>query len=168
MKNYLKGRSPVALLAVLGLIVAAAVLIDPRIAFALPALALGSVTIDMKGEFGFLTISDIAARTSTVTGSAVDLQQYIGKVAFIQQVGTVSGTTPTLDGKIQDSADGSTGWADVSGATFSTQVTASNNQQVIAVDVRSTKRYVRYVGTIGGTTPSFAVGVIAVGEKQYN
>lgn len=167
MKNYLKGKSPLLLVAVLGLIIAAAALIDPRIAILLPALAVGSVTIDMKGEFGFLTISDIAARTSTVTGSAIDLQTYIGKVAIIQQVGTVSGTTPTLDGKIQDSADGSTGWTDVSGATF-TQVTASNNQQVIAVDTRVARRYVRYVGTIAGTTPSFAVGVIATGEKQYS
>lgn len=107
-----------------------------------------------------------AAKTATVTGASLDLQggNYIGKLAVVQDVGVVSGTTPTLDGKIQDSADNSS-WADVSGYTFN-QVTASTNKQVLSVDTRAVRRYIRYVGTIAGTTPSFGLDVIIIGQKQ--
>jgi len=101
--------------------------------------------------------------TSTVTGTAGDLLAGDSRCFAIQQVGTVSGTTPTLDGKIQESSDGSTNWTDVSGATF-TQVTASSNYQAITFD--RTKRYVRYVGTIAGTSPSFALAVVISEQKK--
>ncbi len=139
--------------------------ISPKLAGMGALFALGNFIYDLKNELTTLTLSNVAARTSTVTGSAVDLLGYIGKIKILQIVGTVSGTTPTLDGKIQDSADGSTGWADVTGATF-TQATASDDVQSIGLDTRAVKRYIRYVGTIGGTTPSFAMGVVAEGQKQ--
>src|SRR5947209_7146802 len=79
-----------------------------------------------------------------------------GRCFALQMVGTVGGTSPTLDGKIQESNDNST-WTDIPGATF-TQVTASTSNQAITFD--RTKRYVRYLGTIGGTSPSFAMAVV--------
>jgi hypothetical protein len=91
------------------------------------------------------------------------MQSGDGPCFAIQQVGAVSGTSPTLAGKIQESADGSTGWSDVSGATFAT-VTASTNNQAITFE--RTKRYLRYVGTVGGTSPSFAVAVIISQQKK--
>lgn len=106
-----------------------------------------------------------ASNTSTLTGSAVDILNIDGPMLVTQSVGTVSGTTPTWDGKIQDSADGSTDWQDVSGATF-TQVTASTNLQAIKLEASQVRRYIRYVGTIGGTsTPTFPVAVSAWGRK---
>jgi hypothetical protein len=99
-----------------------------------------------------------AARTSTVTGSAIDILPLRGKGLVVQDVGAVTGTTPTLNGKIQDSADGSTDWTDITGATF-TEVTAANNVQCIPLNVDNCRRYVRWVGTLGGTTPNFTVGV---------
>lgn len=112
-------------------------------------------------------ISVPAVRTSTVTESGVDLRDYVGGYEITQDVGVVSGTSPTLDGKIQDSADNSA-FADVSGATF-TQVTATNNIQSIRIDVDAVRRYIRYVGTIGGTaSPSFTMGVNGRGIKQVN
>jgi len=74
----------------------------------------------------------------------------------------VSGTTPSLAGKIQESADGSTNWSDISGATF-TAVTGSDNLQSISFD--RTQRYVRYVGTISGTSPSFLTAAL-IGEQR--
>src|SRR3954464_6438219 len=91
--------------------------------------------------------------TSTVTGASGDLLAGDGRCFAVQQVGAVSGTAPTLDGKIQESSDGSTNWTDITGATL-TQVTATGNYQAITFD--RSKRYIRYVGTIAGTTPSFA------------
>ena len=72
------------------------------------------------------------------------------------------GTSPTLAGKIQESADGST-WADVSGATFTT-VTANDNVQAITFD--RTQRYVRYVGTVAGTSPQVPVAVVISEQKK--
>jgi len=113
---------------------------------------------------GFI-LANPASNTSTLTGSSVDILDVDGSMLIVQQVGTVSGTTPTWDGKIQDSADGSTDWQDVTGATF-TQVTASNKIHAIKLEASQVRRYIRYVGTIGGTsTPTFPVAVSAWGRK---
>jgi hypothetical protein len=101
--------------------------------------------------------------TTTANGSAADMITGDGLCFAIQQVGAVSGTSPTMAGKIQESADGSTGWSDISGATF-TQVTASSNYQAIAFE--RTKRYLRYVGTVGGTSPSFSLAVVISQQKK--
>ena len=111
-------------------------------------------------------ITAAANINTTTTGAAVDCDGMAGTVIFTQQSGTVGGTTPTLDGKVQDSADGSTGWADVSGAT-ATQVTASSNVQNIVVDRSATKRYLRYVATVAGTSPTFALQVTCNAFKAY-
>lgn len=104
------------------------------------------------------TIRAVTA-TATATGTGVDTLGY-NSAAVALEVGVVSGTSPTLDVKIQDSADNST-FADVTGLTF-TQVTATGNSQILRVDGLNTstrRRYLRAVGTIAGTTPSFAFGV---------
>src|SRR5947209_19398847 len=75
--------------------------------------------------------------TSTVTGSTQDLLAGDGPCVAYQQVGAVSGTTPSLAGKIQESADGTT-WTDIAASAF-TAVTASNNFQ--AVSFERTQRY---------------------------
>jgi hypothetical protein len=100
--------------------------------------------------------------TTTQTGAGVDTFGY-NSAALVLEVGTVSGTTPTLDVKVQDSADNSS-FADVSGLTL-TQITASNNSQILQIDGLNSsyngvarRRYLRVVGTIGGTTPSFDFG----------
>lgn len=102
-----------------------------------------------------------ATRTSTVTGAAVDVLHYDGPMLVTQDVGATSGT-PSLAGKIQHSDDGSTGWEDVPGAVFAA-VTGANNLQGIALQAGQVRRYIRYVGTISGGTPSLAFGVHAFG-----
>jgi hypothetical protein len=101
--------------------------------------------------------------TASANGSAVDMISGDGLCSAIQQVGTVSGTSPTLAGKIQESADGSTNWTDVTNAAF-TSVTTSSNNQIICFE--RTKRYLRYVATIGGTSPSYALAVIIAEQKK--
>lgn len=106
-----------------------------------------------------VAISRPAANTATLTSGWIDLQSYIGVVKILQEIGVVSGTNPTWDGKIQHSADGVSSDGDVSGATFA-QVTASNSSLAIQVDTRAVHRYIRYVGTIGGTnTPTFNAAI---------
>lgn len=121
----------------------------------------------MKAILG-VTVESLAGpavRTATVTGAAVDVRDYDGDVAFIQDSGAGTGTLPTLDGKIQDSADGSTDWADITGWAFA-QVTTAASLQILKRTVNASRRYIRYVGTITGTTPSFTFGVTMAGQKQ--
>lgn len=105
-----------------------------------------------------------ATRTSSGNGSAVDMQDCGPEVVAVLDVGAVSGTSPTLDVKLQESDTSGGTYSDISGATF-TQVTASNAQQTIQVANR-TKRYVRAVATIAGTSPSFASCVLIAANKQ--
>jgi hypothetical protein len=106
-----------------------------------------------------------AVVTATVTGVACDFLQADDRCFAIQDVGAYVGAGPTLNGKIQESADGSTNWTDITGATFA-QVAAAQNVQVISFD--RTKRYLRYVGTIvlnGGT--SIALDALIGQQKKY-
>ncbi len=101
-----------------------------------------------------------AANTAAATGAAVDLIDYDAPVAIVQSHGVGTGT---LDGKIQDSADGSTDWTDVSGATF-TQSTTTADVKILKLNPKSVRRYIRYVGTI--VTGPQIVGVALVGVKK--
>jgi len=98
---------------------------------------------------------------STSDGSSIDLIAADGNCFAIQMIGVVTGTTPSLAGKIQESSDGSV-WSDISGATF-TAVTTSTSLQVITF--QRTKRYVRHFRTLSGTTPVFLLAVV-IGEQK--
>ena len=73
-------------------------------------------------------------------------------VCHLKVTGTVSGTSPSMTVKLQDSSDG-VNWVDIPSAAF-TAVTATNNfQRLVVTNVGA---MVRAVATITGTTPSFA------------
>lgn len=111
-------------------------------------------------------LADSDARTETLEGTAVSVRDLEGPMLVIQAAGAGSGTTPALDGKLQDSADGSTGWADLSGAAFTQVTDAAAAAQKITLNATATRGYVRYVGTIAGDTPSFPLGVMLVGMPR--
>lgn len=106
-----------------------------------------------------------AVRTASANGTGVDTQTIDhGKDAMVVlHVGTVTGTTPTLDVKIQDSADNSS-WADVSGAAFAQKAAAGLSR--MNVSLKSTRRYLRAVATIAGTSPSFPCSVVIALESR--
>ncbi len=119
--------------------------------------------LDINGVLTANALHPTAARTATTNGSAVDVRSQKGIAAIILDSAAGTGTTPTMDVKIQDSANGSTGWADISGATFA-QVTTTASQQKIGVDLDASRGYIRAVATIAGTTPSFTFSVTALGR----
>ena len=93
--------------------------------------------------------------TTTGDGSAV----YVGRGRFafaeLRIGGAVTGTSPTLDVTIQESADGSTGWTVA--ATFPQRTTSDVVADQIGtgpnrVGVAFTKDYARASRTIGGTS----------------
>lgn len=118
-----------------------------------------------------LSLTGVAPVSSTggaITGSAIDTQGY-GDGMVIVQVGGTTGTPTsfTVDAKVQESADGSTGWADISGDAL-VQVTSANKTGEIKVALGSrsaSKRYIRVIVTpalTGGTTPTVGVGAVVV------
>lgn|SRR3990167_1624923 len=121
--------------------------------------------IDAKANTTPVQLLVPATRTSTANGTGVDIRDYTGRIEVTLDVGAVSGTTPTLDIKIQESDTSGGTYTDIAGAAF-TQVTASNVIASIGVDIDAVKRYIRAVATIAGTSPSFACGVNARGIPQ--
>lgn len=117
-----------------------------------------------------LTISSLitpAAYTTSTQGAAVDLLNSVnagGRAmkAFVN-VGAVTGTTPTLDLKMQESATTTAGdFTDITGATF-TQLTTSGTASLV---FQAKKRYVRLVATHGGTSPSFLFSASLLTEDR--
>lgn len=106
-----------------------------------------------------------ATRTASGNGTGVDCKDYDGQVFAVCSTGAVSGTTPTLNWTLEESTDDSTYTALALVGTAAAQVTASNNIQVL--QATRTKRYVRAVATIGGTTPSFASEAFLLLQKKF-
>ena len=109
------------------------------------------------------------SRTATATGTGFDLQgsnDAEGEAIVILDSEAGSGTTPTLNVKLQDSADNSA-WADVTGATFTEVTDAAAALQKITINCNDVRRYVRAVGTQAGTNPVFVYAVHLVYSKKY-
>jgi len=94
--------------------------------------------------------------TATSSGAAQDntAATTTGGVAQVH-VKAATGTTPSLTAIIEDSADGTTGWATV--GTFAAQTAVGAAAMTIAGTIR---RYVRASFTVSGTTPSFSAVVV--------
>ena len=101
--------------------------------------------------------------TATVTGTGIDCS---GKeeVVYVLMVGAVSGTSPTLDVKIQESATLGGTYTDITGATIA-QVTTATHQLHVGARVNTAKPFQRVLATIAGTTPSFLMSVAMLHAK---
>lgn len=110
------------------------------------------------------TIFSSAARTSTENSSAVDSPRGFRGVVLHLDVTAASGTTPTLDVKIQGQDTLSGNWFDLPGASFTQKTTTGSDELYIYPGTAETANEkvsyslpnnFRAVATIGGTTPSF-------------
>lgn len=111
----------------------------------------------MTAKVSRRTLQASGAQTSSNNGFAVDVGFSRELIVFLN-VTAFSGTTPTLDVKIQTSDDGGTTWYDVPSGAF-TQKTGTGTQMLAFTAFGDT---VRCVSTIGGTNPSFTYAVKAV------
>lgn len=104
----------------------------------------------------------ISSSTITTTSqSAILAPQKNTLVCHLKVLGTVSGTSPSMTVKLQDSPDG-VNWTDIPSAAF-TAVTATGNLQRLVV--QNVGAMVRAVATITGTTPSFGGVALTVQER---
>lgn len=120
---------------------------------------------NFPGNATIKSIVPVATVDADANGSSIDMAEYDDNVALVLSASAGTGDM-TLDVKLQGSANGSTGWADIAGAAFA-QVTTTASVQKIIVNVASQPRYMRAVLDVGGTTPSFIVAVNALGEPKY-
>lgn len=98
------------------------------------------------------------ARTASGEGSSVDLGNTKELVVTLD-VSAASGTTPTLDAKLQHSPDG-VKWSDL-GTAFGQKTGVSREVKAFT----QYHRYVKVVYTIGGTSPSFTFSVEATAKE---
>lgn len=95
-----------------------------------------------------------------LVGPGYDYQSGVLLVAVGSPTGSPSSFSVAAD--IEDSPDGSTGWAPVSGTSI-TAITAANGQDSVKFIARGTRGYIRAQVTptfVGGSSP--AIPVVAV------
>ena len=107
-----------------------------------------------------------ASVTATATSSAIDLKEFDGDVLLVLNCAAGTGSSPTLDIKVQDSDETGGTYGDLSGATF-TQVTTSASVQTLEVNKDECKRFIKIVQKVGGSSPVFVYGISLVGAKKY-
>ena len=122
-----------------------------------------------KSYLGTLLACD--SRTASADGTGFDLEGSNGAegeaIIILTSDAASAGTDPTLDVKLQESSDNST-FTDITDATF-TQVTDAASSQKISINTNDVKRYLRAVGTIGGTSsPAFTYTVQLIYGKKYD
>mgnify|MGYP001458472393 CR=1 FL=1 len=124
-------------------------------------------TKDLQGELTSISLLPGAAVATSGNGTGVDLIGYVGEVVAVLNAGVkTAGDNPTMDIAFEDSANNSS-FAAISPAVAFTQLTTAASVQVIRIDTRAVRRYIRAVKTIGGTsTPSFPLSVTMLGQKQ--
>jgi len=123
-----------------------------------------------KSYLGTLLACD--ARTASANGTGFDLEGSNGAegeaIVILASDAASAGSSPTLDVKLQESANNSD-WSDISGATFTQVTDAAQALEKISINTNDVKRYLRAVGTIGGTSsPAFTYSVALVYGKKYD
>ena len=125
----------------------------------LPSVAVGAVSVAPQ------TI----ASATTVNGSAVDMLESDGPIHGVILNGDYNAAA-AVTVKLQEASDTNGPWTDIANATLILNADASDNDMkllFLKTDYR-TKRYVRAVVTVAGTSPSAVVGVAVLGRKRIS
>lgn len=124
--------------------------------------ALGSITSANLGIPLLVADQTSGALTTTTTSSTITPASGCSyEVNYI--VTAVTGTNPTLDVVIQESDDGGTNWFDV---YHFLRITASGAYRSPKISLTGNR--VRYVQTVGGTSPSFTRSINRLQSNDSN
>ncbi len=115
----------------------------------------------MESAQGDLALTLTAQGAGTVTSGPITSAGKAGHVLLMVHVSAITGTTPTLNVSMEQSADG-TSYSAIAGSAAA-QLTAVGNAVAYAFP---TANYVRVTATVGGTTPSVSarVAVMTFGD----
>lgn len=120
------------------------------------------------------SVLPVAQAAGAVNGAAVDMTEF-GDGVVVISVGAATGTptTQSVAAKLQESLDGSSGWADIPGAAI-TAITVNSRTAEIRVERKkrvASKPFVRAVITpafTGGTSPAIPVAAtFLLGNPMY-
>jgi hypothetical protein len=103
----------------------------------------------LESAQGDLALTLTAQGAGTVTSGPITSAGKAGHVLLMVHVSAITGTTPTLNTSLEQSADGSS-WAALTGSATA-QITTAVNAVAYAYP---TANYVRVTATVGGTTPA--------------
>ena len=116
---------------------------------------------DFKNTVLTLPVIYPSSVSDTNISAVVDMIDGDDRCFALQIIGSVSGISPSLAGKIQESSDNSV-WTDVPNASFAPVSFASTTQVVV---FERTKRYLRHNRTVTGTSPTFQICVL-IGQQR--
>jgi hypothetical protein len=104
---------------------------------------------------------DVASAARTVSGaSAAVVAEDIFAIAASLAISAASGTTPTLDVRLETTADGGATWY-TCGTFAQTAIVASEAKMIAPVGSQ-----VRWAWTIAGTTPSFTFAITCSANRD--
>jgi hypothetical protein len=111
---------------------------------------------DLKNKLDILASMGPAVYTTSQNGTGVDLRGFDGAVAVFES-GIVDNvdTDETYTPKVQESDDNST-FTDVASTDLEGTFAPMVDNEIQRVGYKGSKRYIRSVMTLAGTTPSFA------------
>jgi hypothetical protein len=109
------------------------------------------------------TIDPANHNNSTPSSDVVDMSKF-HEAVFILIAGAIDST---IDFKLEESADGSSGWTDISGKAITQETGGDDDNKQWVINLKSEemaagKRYVRATLTIGNGTTNI-VGLVALG-----
>ena len=110
-----------------------------------------------------ISLATAAALTATGNGAAVDVRRYSGEARLALNASATGAAGQTYNAKIQDSADGSTGWTDT-GIAFAQVGNAAASQEVVGVNVDRFRAFIRVVDTLAGTNPTVTRAVTLIAK----
>lgn len=128
-------------------------------------------TFVIDSGFTAKTLQLVEPKTNTTSGATNGSAVYVGDITgplnVYVSLGASSGTSATMDIKIQeaDAASGAT-WTDVPSSSIATMTDTSDNTINTAFVKSILKPYIRAVTTLGGTTPSFTYSVTGIAQYR--
>ena len=128
-----------------------------------------SADYDLPGSVTVSVLTPATAITTNTNTSNFDLQPYQGCVGVVLNAGanTAGDANAKLQGTLYDSADNSSYAIALNATNTFTNVTNANSLQVLDVDTRSVRRYIRVVLNVYGVNTSYPVSLSVFGAKQY-
>lgn len=109
---------------------------------------------------------NVAITAATVNGASVDCLGFTRALAVLDTAPSGGGTTSQM--KVQESANGSSGWADVANAITAAVATGSSGIYLIDLNLAKRLRFLRLVHIgAGGSAAGQAVGDLYLFNFEY-
>ncbi|SRR6266704_2849387 len=116
----------------------------------------------LRNVMGDIALTGAAAGAGTFTSGPVAPAGFFADVVLLVQCTAATGTSPTLNVSLEESADGSSSWTAVTGSAAA-QLTGAGSSMSNA---RLTKSFVRVTATIAGTTPAVTYRAVVLGIPE--